>query len=118
MADRYAEDWYEHGEQLTVSVVAEERRQLDRRQEHRWTYPERRSGFDRRAAKGGKVARAYRSALLTYRDRPRTLLLVLALFTVLNFADLVLTQRALLAGGEEVNPVMRFFRSPEATSYR
>jgi hypothetical protein len=44
--------------------------------------------------------------LHSYRDNPRTILLVLALFTLLNLADLVLTYRALILGAAEVNPVM------------
>ena len=46
--------------------------------------------------------------LRRYRENERTLLLVLVTFTVLNLADLLYTQRALVRGAVEVNPVMRF----------
>ena len=68
-------------------------------------YPERRSGFDRRAPRSN-LQRTYLRALKTYRSRPRTLLLVLMLLVTLNAADLLLTVVALENGAVEVNPVM------------
>jgi hypothetical protein len=48
-----------------------------------------------------------RRVLLTLRDRPRTLRLLLALVNALNVADFLLTLRVLDSGGREANPVMR-----------
>lgn len=50
----------------------------------------------------------YERMLLRYRGRPVAILLVLTIVTVLNMADLLYTQRALVRGAVEVNPVMRF----------
>jgi hypothetical protein len=69
-------------------------------------YPERRTGFDRRSADADGLRGRWHRMLHSYRDNPRTILLVLALFTLLNLADLVLTYRALILGAAEVNPVM------------
>jgi hypothetical protein len=44
--------------------------------------------------------------LVAYRSKSSTLLLVLSLVTLLNLADLVLTQRALILGAVEANPIM------------
>ena len=46
----------------------------------------------------------YVRMLVSYRENPRTLLLVLVIYNVLNLADLVLTYRSLLLGA---NPVPR-----------
>ncbi len=88
---------------------ADERRHADRRQVRRLTVPDRRSGFDRRLPAGNRPGAVYQRMLHWYRANPRTIFLVLVLVTVLNFADLILTQRALVRGAVEVNPVMKFF---------
>jgi Domain of unknown function (DUF5658) len=88
-----------------VAIESRERRTGDRRARYQLTYPERRSGFDRRTHRFPIVAR-YESMLMRYRANPRAILLVLAVFTALNFADLVLTYRALLDGAVEANPFM------------
>jgi hypothetical protein len=81
----------------------------DRRQHRRFTHPERRSGFDRRAPAGGSVRAVYERSLRWLRGKDRVIFLMLALVTALNLGDLLLTQRALVRGGVEVNPIMRFF---------
>lgn len=91
-----------------------DRRWRDRRRT--WgglVYPERRTGFDRRLPSRG-FAGWYHRVLHAYRSNSRTIFLVLALVTVLNLADLVLTQRALILGAVEANPIMAalFDRSP------
>lgn len=91
------------------SLPAENRRLKDRRRRHRLVYPDRRTGFDRRRSHSRGLSAAYERMLRSYRDRPLAIFLVLALVTVLNFADLLLTQRALVHGAVEVNPIMRFF---------
>lgn len=45
--------------------------------------------------------------LRAYRDNPRAILLMLAIFTTLNLADLLLTLRTLSLGGRELNPAMK-----------
>jgi hypothetical protein len=84
-----------------------ERREADRRQRHRLAYPEKRTGFDRRLPESGGLYARYVRMLHAYRENPRTLLLVLVIYNVLNLADLVLTYRSLLLGAVEVNPVMK-----------
>lgn len=83
-----------------------ERRGPDRRQRHRLVYPEQRTGFDRRMPQSDGLRSRYVRMLVNYRENPRTLLLVLVIYNVLNLADLVLTYRSLLLGAVEVNPVM------------
>ncbi len=63
----------------------------------RFRYPERRTGFDRRAA-GGVVA--------WYRDQPSLIAAALAGLFLLNLMDLLLTLRALEQGAREANPLM------------
>jgi len=92
-----------------MSVTASDnRRRDDRRLRHGLRYPERRTGFDRREPDGYAPAAIYHRMLVRLRENPRTVLLILVLVTVLNFADLVFTQRALVRGAVEVNPIMRF----------
>jgi len=86
-----------------------ERRGADRRTTRRFALPERRRGFDRRVPQGRAPGAMYQRMLLRYRQNPRAIFLVLVLVTVLNFADLLFTQRALVRGAIEVNPIMRFF---------
>jgi hypothetical protein len=93
---------------MSVDTV-DQRSGRDRRTRRRFTHPERRSGFDRRAPAGGPVRVAYETSLRWLRGRDRIIFLMLALVTVLNLGDLLLTQRALVRGGVEVNPIMRFF---------
>jgi hypothetical protein len=106
---KYAVIAFDHEEHSAVSSLpAENRSGDDRRRRHRLVYPDRRSGFDRRVPQGRGVGAAYSRMLLAYRRRPVAIFLVLALVTVLNLADLLLTQRALVRGATEVNPIMRF----------
>lgn len=87
-------------------ATTEERRVGERRRTKRPVLSERRTGFDRRSeARGNR--NLYFRLLRAYRRNPRTILLVLALFTALNLADLVLTIRSFERGAIELNPVMR-----------
>lgn len=75
-----------------------ERRETERRIGHvRFRFPERRTGFDRRAS-DGRIA--------WYRDRPHIVAAVLTAVLLLNLADYLLTLRALDRGATEVNPIM------------
>jgi hypothetical protein len=87
----------------------EERRDPDRRRRrrHRLAFPDRRTGFDRRNPESGSAGAWYQRTLKAYRENPRTLLLALAMFNLLNLADLMLTYRSLLLGASEVNPIMK-----------
>ena len=69
-------------------------------------FPERRSGFERRAQQGSTWRERYREGIRDYRDRPNTFLLVVATIVVFNFIDYMLTVRVLRAGGVELNPIM------------
>jgi hypothetical protein len=69
-------------------------------------YPERRSGFDRRAPEGGAVRLGYERLLGGLRRRPRAVAAVLAAILVANVADLGATFVAVRMGAEELNPVM------------
>lgn len=62
---------------------------------------ERRRGFDRRGS-GSRLMRA----LVTMRDSPAVLLLLLAAINAMNALDFALTLKALRAGNAEANPVM------------
>ncbi|GEM_PF-945059 len=87
-----------------------ERRREDRRKRRfSLVLHERRSGFDRRGPGPGasRLSVGYRRMLLGLRDRPRFLLLLLALVNVLNLADFVFTLNALAMGGREANPILR-----------
>ena len=87
--------------------TSNDRRSTDRRRRYRLTFPERRSGFERRMPASGTIRARYQRTLETYRDNPRTLILVLAMFNLLNLADLMLTYRSLIVGATEVNPIMK-----------
>lgn len=93
---------------MSTNVAAQDRRSGDRRLRRRVHVPERRTGFDRRLPQGRTPAAMYERMLHRYQALPTALFLVLVLFTVLNLADLLYTQRALVRGGVELNPVMRF----------
>jgi hypothetical protein len=83
---------------LNANELALDRRATDRRVRPRnLYYPERRTGFDRRARSG-------LTALL--RDRPVALISVLLLINALSIADWLLTLRVLGAGATEGNPVL------------
>jgi hypothetical protein len=69
-------------------------------------YPERRTGFDRRAPHGPGVRRFYTRMLLAYRRSPVLLASVLGGFVALNALDMLLTWRALQLGAIEANPIM------------
>ena len=93
---------------MSTNVAADDRRNGDRRHTRRLHVPERRTGFDRRVPNGRSPVAIYQRILHAYRGRPLAIFLVLVLVTVLNLADLLYTQRALVRGGIELNPVMRF----------
>jgi hypothetical protein len=93
---------------MSVEAI-DQRTGEDRRKVRRFTYPERREGFDRRAPQGGLLRVAYETMLRRLHRNDRVIFLMLVLVTVFNLADLLLTQRALVRGGVEVNPIMRFF---------
>lgn len=92
---------------MSTESIAE-RRDVERRRTRRFHLPERRSGFDRREPMGMRPAAVYERMLRRYRGRPVAIFLVLTIVTVLNMADLLYTQRALVRGAVEVNPIMRF----------
>jgi hypothetical protein len=69
-------------------------------------YPERRSGFDRRTPRAGRIGLLRWRLLGALRRSPATLAVLLAAFAVLNAADVVVTLRALDLGATELNPVM------------
>ena len=77
--------------------MTEQRTTERRTARSRFWYPERRTGFDRRAS-GGAIA--------WYRDRPPVVALALVGLTAMNLADFLLTVRALDRGAVEVNPLM------------
>ena len=84
-----------------------DRRSTERRRSRfALAWPDRRTGFDRRAARAGSVRSRYQRWLHAYRRNSRTLALVLAVITALKVADLLLTQRALGRGAVEGNPIM------------
>ena len=81
------------------------RQVADRRRRLVFRYPERRTGFDRRAH--GPVGRRVADRLLLGLDRSSVALAaVLVLINVLNLTDLVLTLRLMGSGAQEANPVM------------
>jgi hypothetical protein len=84
--------------QLDGNELVLERRATDRRVNRRSLYyPERRTGFDRRA----------RSALTSaLRDQPVALISILVVINMLSVADWLLTLRVLEAGAGEGNPVL------------
>jgi hypothetical protein len=84
-----------------------DRRGAERRRHYRLTFPERRTGFERRRPASGTIRAGYHRTLEAYRKNPRTLVLVLAMFNLLNLADLMLTYRSLIVGATEVNPIMK-----------
>ena len=96
-----------HGVVEVAVGVERNRRVADRRRRHTPVGVERRSGFDRRMPPKHLPSHWYLRMLRAYRRNPRTVFLMLALFTVLNIADLVLTQVALSEGATEINPAMR-----------
>jgi hypothetical protein len=87
--------------------VDRDRRVADRRRRRMPVGVERRTGFDRRMPPRHLPSHWYLRGLRAYRRNPRTVFLILALFTALNIADLILTQLALSQGATEVNPAMR-----------
>jgi len=90
-----------------VDGVADRRTGIDRRVRRvSLHYPERRSGFDRRASPGGKVRVAWARLVDSYRRRPRVIAAVLAATVLANVADLAATLLALHMGAQELNPVM------------
>jgi hypothetical protein len=86
-----------------------DRRAGDRRRRRSgFVMREKRTGFDRRgSSSGGTVAAALNSALVSLRDRPRLLRVLLVVVNALNVADFVLTLRVLNSGGGEANLLMR-----------
>lgn len=60
-------------------------------------FPDRRTGFDRRADAG---------VVVWYRDRPGLIASALTAIVLLNVADFTLTMHALELGAREANPIM------------
>jgi hypothetical protein len=89
---------------MTTAPVGFDRRGGGDRRAQRasFHYPERRSGFDRRADPGT----AWSRLLATYRDRPAAVAATAVLIAVLGAADVILTWRLLAHGATEANPVM------------
>jgi hypothetical protein len=77
----------------------------DRRSQGVFRYPERRSGFERRARIVG-IAGAPERALVFVRDHDAVLATMLAIVNVLNVSDLLLTVQLMRHGALEGNPVM------------
>ena len=87
----------------------DDRRRAQRRQFRRWTWIDRRTGFDRRrGAYRSPVAATLNAWLVSLRDTPAALATVLVLANVLNLADLLFTLFALDLGAVEGNPLMRW----------
>ena len=86
-----------------TTAVLERRLSEDRRRTgSSFRYPERRTGFDRRA-----MASSWWMRMLdAYRRRPALIASSVGLIAVLSVADLLLTWRLLDLGATEVNPVM------------
>jgi hypothetical protein len=85
-----------------------ERRAGDRRRQRRYIFREQRTGFDRRGpGQGGSGGGILHNALIGLRDRPGTLLVLLATVNALNLADFAFTLNVLASGGGEANPIMR-----------
>jgi hypothetical protein len=89
-------------------VVGERRTGPDRRVRRvSLRYPERRSGFDRRAERDASSVRAtYADWIRRIAASPVRYGTVAAAIFVLNMVDLLLTYRALERGAIELNPVM------------
>jgi hypothetical protein len=77
----------------------------DRRRLGVLRYPERRSGFERRARTDG-IAGAPERALVFVRDHDIVLATMLAIVNVLNVSDLLMTVQLLRHGAMEGNPVI------------
>lgn len=86
-----------------------DRRADDRRRERRYTFLDRRTGFDRRdCGRPGSRAGSLQYRLVCLREQPRRLLWLLVAANALNIADYGLTLNALANGFAEGNPVMGF----------
>jgi len=85
-----------------------ERRTGDRRRRRvSLVLRERRSGFDRRMRPGAAgTAPTLTGVLLTVRDRPGILWIILVSVNALNLADFFLTLNVLALGGGEANPLL------------
>jgi hypothetical protein len=86
-------------------LVANRRSGRDRRGREHFHYPERRSGYDRRADWRGAVE----NRLFWLSAHPGWFFLILALINLLSVFDYFLTLEAFALGGTEGNPAMAFF---------
>jgi hypothetical protein len=87
---------------MDSAITPRDTRSGERRRRRKSVLSERRSGFDRRESTHCPFVRM----LVTLRDSPAALLVLLAAVNVLNLLDQLATTRALAAGFEEGNPVM------------
>ena len=88
--------------------AGEDRRACERRARRVYVFREKRTGFDRRNdAECGAAAGVIRNTVLSLRDRPGKLWVLLAAVNVLNLFDFALTLNALAIGATEANPIMR-----------
>jgi hypothetical protein len=95
-------------EELAQERASDRRRDADRRSTAAtFRYPERRTGFDRRAKhEPGSLGHRYSSLVRSLAEGGTALLVVLVLFNILNVVDALMTAAILEAGGSEANPVM------------
>ncbi|MDJ0923797.1 MAG: DUF5658 family protein [Acidimicrobiia bacterium] len=94
-------------ESTASSHLRRRRSARDRRvQRAPFHFPERRSGFDRRAGTDTGWRGLWDASMRKYRENKSTFLLVLATIIVFNYVDYLLTIRVLRAGGQELNPIM------------
>ncbi|OFW55773.1 MAG: hypothetical protein A2133_02860 [Actinobacteria bacterium RBG_16_64_13] len=88
--------------------VGDERRCGDRRTRRIYVFRDKRTGFDRREpACGGRGTGVLRAAVVSLRDNPGTLRVLLVAVNALNLTDFFLTLNALHVGAAEANPIMR-----------
>jgi hypothetical protein len=92
-----------------VYSASNDRRRGDRRKRRlSLVWPERRTGFDRRAAGSeGRAGSAVEYVVTGLRDSPAAIRVLLLALNILNLADFALTMNALAIGGGEANPIMR-----------
>jgi hypothetical protein len=83
-----------------------DRRTGERRRRHVYVFHDRRSGFDRRHQHRGGVTGLLQDALVTLRDNPAALRVLLLVINALNLFDFGFTLNALSIGAREANPVM------------
>lgn len=83
-----------------------ERRGGERRRRRVYVFRDRRSGFERRDQQRGGVPGLVHNVLVTLRDNPAALRVLLVAVNALNLIDFGFTLNALSLGAGEANPVM------------